>query len=454
MTVNKNIIKSYRFKILPTNEQKESFNQWFGCRRFIYNHFASIQIKRYKNGEKYLSTYSLSNILPSLKKEYTFLKDVNAQAFQTVSKDVSRAVDTFFRKAKNGKGSNVFNFKKKYDSKHSISFPVDKGKSKKTGKTVFTTRFIHNYKVDKKARICYMQIPKMKTPLKVLKHRNIEGEIKNVTLSREGDCYYISLQTKQSIILDNSNAPTSSIGIDLGIKKFVTTSNGEVFRPLNSFKLNKNKLAKLQRKLSRCVKKSNNFYILKKRINKLHKKIAQMRKDYLNKISTYLVNNHATIFIENLKIINMSKSAKGTIEKSGKNVSQKSGLNRAILDQGWGMFGDMLKYKQEWRNQVFEKQVAAYSSQECCLCHSKHKDNRVSQASFVCINCDNKQNADLNASLNILYRGLLKTGLKKEEAQDLIDKKNKKLSYTNLWVQGGENKSDRLFSGLRMASAI
>ena len=179
-----------------------------------------------------------------------------------------------------------------------------------------------------------------------------------------------------------------------------------------------------------------------------------MRKDYLHKISTYLVNNHATIFIEDLKINNMSKSAKGTIEKPGKNVKQKSGLNRSILEQGWGMFGDMLKYKQDWRDQTFAKRNAAFSSQECCLCHSKHKDNRVTQAKFACIKCDNKINADLNAALNILYRGLLKAGLTKDEAQEVINNKIvKRLKYTNLWIREGKASVKNLSSGHKAATA-
>ena len=214
--------------------------------------------------------------MPVWKKgEFPFLKNVNSQALQRVSKDSYRAVNTFFQKIEKGQSSNIFNFKKKYDSTQSISFPAFNN----------NTRFIHNYKIDKKARTCYMQIPKMDGMLKILKHRNVYGEIKNVTLSQENDCYYISIQTKQSIQIDNTNKPISSIGIDLGVKKFVTTSEGEVFKPLNAFKKNQKKLAKFQRKLACCAKKSNNFIRLKKRINKLHKKIAQMRKDYLHKVS-------------------------------------------------------------------------------------------------------------------------------------------------------------------------
>jgi putative transposase len=439
--ITKEIIKSYKFKIFPTEKEKNILSQWFGSRRFLYNYFANIQLEKFDKNEKPLSNYDLDKITTDLKKEYPFLKEVNSQALQQVSKDNYRAIKTFFRKAKKKEFSNKFVFKKKYDSKQSISFPNYKN----------NVKFIHNYKVFNKPKTCYIQIPKLKTHLKILKHRNIEGEIKNVTLSKESDCYYISLQTKQAITLSVDNKPLSSIGVDLGVKKLITTSEGEVFKPLNAFKKYKNKLAKLQRQLAKCVKKSNNFIRLKKRINKLHKKIANSRKNYLHSISTYLVNNHAIIFIENLNIKNMSKSAKGTIEEKGKNVKQKSGLNLSILEQGWGIFGDMLKYKQEWRNQTFEKENAKFSSEECCLCHSKHKENRLSQSKFVCKSCDNKLNADQNASLNILYRGLLTIGLTVNEAQSIINKKlGRKLFYTNLWIQEGKTSRDVLSSGLKV----
>jgi putative transposase len=419
--ITKTIIKSYKYKVLPTMEQENIFAQWFGCDRVIYNHCANIIIQQFDNKEKIDSNFDLDKKITQLKKELTFLKNVNSQALQQTTKNVKKAIDKFFKDIKNGtKREKIFNFKKKYDYRQSINFPNYHDNFK----------FLNDRKTYKKAQIIYAQIPKLKSKLKVLKHRNWEGSIKNLTLSKNGDSYYLSVQTEQAITLpDNKNH--STIGVDVGIKKFVTTSNGEVFKPLNSFRKLEKTLARLQRKLARCVKKSNNFYRIKKKINKLHKKITNVRKDYLHKISTYLVNNHATIFVENLKINNMSKSAKGDLENHGKNVKQKSGLNKSILDQGWGMFFNQLKYKQEWKNQLFDDVKPHYSSQECCQCHSKHKENRLSQSKFVCNNCDNKMNADLNASFVIEYRGYIKQGLSHDEAQHLIDQKLiKKIKYT------------------------
>lgn len=432
---NKTIIKAYKYKVFPTKSQIEIFSQWFGCARFVYNKCTEIQLGNFEKKEKLLSNFDLDKEITLLKKEHTFLKDVNSQALQQVSKANVKAINGFFNDIKKGiVRKKIFNFKSKYQSKQAITFPNYKDNFK----------FLNDKKVLKKTQIIYAQIPKLKTKLKVLKHKNWEGEIKNITLSKDGDNYYISIQVNQVIdIKDSLN--TSTIGIDVGIKKFITTSNGDVFKPLNSFRKLEKKLARTQRKLSKCVKKSNNFNRLKKQVNKIHKKIAYVRHDYLHKVSHYLVNNHATIYVENLKINNMSKSAKGDLENHGKNVKQKSGLNKSILDQGWGYFFTFLKYKQDWNNQYFDKVKPHGTSQECCQCKSKHKDNRISQSSYVCNNCDNKINADLNASFNIEYRGYIKCGLTKEESQSIINEKLiKKIKYiTSPWAKDGKKGEKR-----------
>ena len=418
--ITKTIIKSYKYKVLPTFEQKEIFSQWFGCSRFVYNKCAEIQLTKIEKKEKLLSNFDLDKEVTLWKKEHVFLKDVNSQALQQTTKNIKRAINLFFKDIKSGKiRQKAFNFKSKYNGFQSIQFPNYKDNFK----------FLNDRKVYKKSQTIYAQLPKLKSKLKIIKHRNWQGIVKNLTLSKDGDSYYLSVQTQQAIAIPDNNI-YSTIGVDAGIKKLVTTSKGEVFKPLNSFRKLEKQLARLQRKLAKCIKKSNNFYRVKKQINKLHKKITNVRKDYLHKISTYLVNNHATIFVENLKIKNMSKSAKGDLENHGKNVKQKSGLNKSILDQGWGMFFDQLKYKQEWKNQHFDKVKPHYSSQECCQCHSKHKENRISQSKFACINYGNEMNADLNASFVIEYRGYIKQGLNHDEAQKLISNNLiKKIKY-------------------------
>lgn len=133
----------------------------------------------------------------------------------------------------------------------------------------------------------------------------------------------------------------------MGVAKFVTLSSGEQYKPFNAFRNHEKIRAREQRKLSRKVKFSENWKKQKQRINRLHSKIAFCRSDYLSKTSTEISKKHAMIVIENLKVSNMSKSAKGTAEDHGKNVKAKSGLNKSILDQGWYEFRRQLEYKQD-----------------------------------------------------------------------------------------------------------
>lgn len=191
----------------------------------------------------------------------------------------------------------------------------------------------------------------------------------------------------------------------MGVKRFATLSDGTVYQPLNSFKGKAEKLAKLQRKLKNKKKFSSNWKKAKAKITKCHEDTGNARKDYLHKVSTEICDNQAVIVVEDLKVKNMSKSAKGNEDKHGKNVSQKSGLNKSILDQGWGMFFDMLNYKQSWNGGVVLKVPAHHTSQTCPSCHHVAKENRLTQAEFVCVQCGYSNNADLVGAINIETRG-------------------------------------------------
>ena len=166
------------------------------------------------------------------------------------------------------------------------------------------------------------------------------------------------------------------------------------------------KLATLQRELARKIKFSQNWRKVKAKITKLHLKIADIRKDFIHKVTTAIAANFAHVAIEDLKIKNMSSSACGTLDNPGTNVAQKSGLNRSILDQGWGMFKSFLTYKLKYMyNTELIKVNPKYTSQKCSQCHYIHKHNRKTQAEFVCKDCGHAMNADLNAALNIKAAG-------------------------------------------------
>ncbi|MFL1890993.1 RNA-guided endonuclease InsQ/TnpB family protein, partial [Plesiomonas shigelloides] len=166
-----------------------------------------------------------------------------------------------------------------------------------------------------------------------------------------------------------------------------TLSDGTIFEPVNSFKSNQKKLARLQRAMSRKVKFSNNWNKAKRKVQNLHSRIANIRRDYLHKVTTAISKNHAMIVIEDLKVSNMSKSAKGTAEQHGRNVRAKSGLNCSILDQGWFEFRRQLEYKQLWRGGQVLAINPAYTSQKCACCGHTAKENRQSQSKFECLAC-------------------------------------------------------------------
>lgn len=174
--------------------------------------------------------------------------------------------------------------------------------------------------------------------------REIIGVVKNVTVSQSCGKWYVSIQTEYEAS-EPQHESTSMVGLDAGVTKLATLSDGTVYQPVNSFKVSQRKLATLQRQLSRKVKFSANWQKQKRKIQRLHSHIANIRRDYLHKVTTEISKNHAMIAIEDLKVSNMSKSAKGTAEQPGRNVRTKSGLNRSILDQGWYEMRCQLEYK-------------------------------------------------------------------------------------------------------------
>lgn len=195
------------------------------------------------------------------------------------------------------------------------------------------------------------------------------------------------------------------VGVDMGVKRFLTLSEGSYQQPLNSFKTLENKLAFSQRRLARKVKFSANWKKQKQRITALHQRIANARHDFLHKSSTTLSKNHAMIVVENLKVGNMSRSAKGTMAVPGRHVNARSGLNKAILDQGWSMFVDMLEYKQDWAGGQVIKVAPHFTSQTCPACGYVDLNNRLTQHEFVCVSCEFTGHADHVGAINVLERG-------------------------------------------------
>ena len=350
--------------------------QFCGCARYVYNRTLSLEKSLYKKDSKHSFKYTAAaNRLPGWKKKNPFLKKCHSQVLQQSLKDLELAYINFFEKR-----SNFPKYKKKFQH-DSIRFP-------------------QGVELDEVKQ--QIRLPKIGW-MGYRKSRDIIGTIKNVTVSRRGEKWDVSIQTEYEVV---SSAPNpSEIGIDMGVKRFATLSNGGFVEPLNAFKQEQEKLAKLQRKLARQKKGSRNSRKTKRKIARLHRYIADSRRDFLHKTSTKIAKNHSIVYVEDLKVSNMSASASGTKESPGKNVKQKSGLNRSILDQGWYGFFQMLSYKLEQRGGKLIKVDPKNTSRTCPRCGLVSAENRKSQATFACIGCGYRSNADEVGAINILRAG-------------------------------------------------
>ncbi len=374
------IRKAYQFKLKTTEESEEKFSQMAGCCRFLWNKALALNLERLQAKQKLMWYQELAFWLTFWKKteELSFLKTCHSQALQQTLKNLDRAFKDGFDRCQTHK--KIPRFKRKF-RRESFCYPQG---FKFENRRVF--------------------LPKIGW-IGLYKSRQIEGEAKNVTVKREADGWYISVQVEIER-LDPVHPSQSSIGIDLGVARFVTLSTGDFFSPLNSFRKYEKQLAKLQKKSSRQQKFSIRWRKHTKKIARLHQKIKNCRLDYVHQTTGKLSKNHAVIFLENLKITNMSKSAKGSIESPGKNVKAKSELNKSILDQGWGIFCNLLTYKLKWLGGQVRYINPQYTSQKCPKCLHIDSRNRQTQSIFKCTSCHYEKHADHVGALNILAAGL------------------------------------------------
>ena len=370
-------IKTFRFALRPTNNQENLFKQFAGACRFVYNRALDIEISRHAAGEKHLGFVGTANLLPVWKKDQDtgWLSKIPSQTLQQSLKDLDRAYRNFFEKRS--------------------SFPVFHKRGKND-----SFRFPQGVQLDEaNSRI---RFPKVGW-VRYRNSRNVLGTIKNVTVRRSGEKWFVSIQTQ--MLAETPTHPSPSIvGVDLGVARFATLSSGIVFKALD-FHKEEAKLKRLQRALARKKKGSKNRAKARKRLSAVHRKITDTRNDILHKVSTTICKNHAVVVIEDLNISGMSASASGTVEAPGRNVRQKAGLNRSILRQGWGRFRTLLEYKTRWYGGMLVVVPPGYTSQRCSGCGHTDPKNRRSQSVFHCVACGLRMHADLNAAINIERAG-------------------------------------------------
>jgi len=405
------INKAYKFRLEPNAEQEVILNNLVGSARFVWNQVLAVSFEMFAKNE-FINATNLVNKIMDIKAnpEFAFLKtSSNAVSLQQKIRDLASAWSRFFdskvhaRLKENKKKPKKPKFFKLADGTEIQLRPLmPRFKRKSDGRDSIRLVQFDKY--------CRVEGNRVKLPngvgfVKFRKSQDILGIIKNVTISKKSGHWYVSFGTERELEQNPIHPSKTAIGIDLGVAKLIATSDGQVIKPKNSFKANQGKLAKLQRQLSRKVLFSQNWKKQNRKIQKLHHHIANIRHDYLHKISTDISKNHAMIVCEDLKVVNMLGSASGTLENKGRNVKAKSGLNKSILDQGWGMMIDMLEYKQHWHGGLLIKVDPRYTSQTCFECKHVAKENRQTQAKFECVECGYIANADVNAARNILAAG-------------------------------------------------
>ena len=372
-------LQAYKFELRPTGEQQRQMRRFAGSCRFVFNKALALQKERYEQGEKKLGYAGLCKLLTWWRNstETAWLSDAPVHPLQQTLKDLERAYSNFFAKR-----TDFPRFKKKGRS-DSFRYPDPK-----------------QIELDQPNNRLFL--PKLGW-LRYRNSRDVLGAVKNITVSQSCGKWFASIQTEREVAQPIPNG--EAVGIDMGVARFATLSDGTFYAPLNSFKRHETALRKAQQAMSRKIKFSNNWKKEKSRIQKIHSRIGNARRDYLHKTSTTISQNHAMVCIEDLRVRNMSKSAAGTTEKPGKNVRAKSGLNRSILDQGWFEFRRQLEYKLAWYGGWLVAVPPQYTSLTCPCCGHVSADNRQTQAQFLCVACGFEENADLVGAINVLRAG-------------------------------------------------
>ncbi len=355
------MLKAYKYRLYPTESQKVLINKHIGACRFVYNLALEVKNYAYINQRKTVTCFDLIKQITDLKKECEWLKEISICALQQSVINLDKAFTKFF------KGQNRFPvFKKKNGNKQSYRIPIPR---------------------DIKIKEDKIQIPKFKEGIKWVQDRIIKGEIKQATVTHTAtDKYYISIlvETGEKIPDKKSIEKETSVGIDLGIKTYIATSEGIGYNNPKWLKNSQKRLKVIQKRASRKKKGSANRKKANKKVALLHEKVANQRKDWLHKVSTELIKNHDSVCCEDLNISGMMKNHK---------------LAGVIQDAGWGMFVEMLKYKSEWYGKnLLQIPTFQASTKVCSSCGTIKQGLTLADREWDCEKCGDHHERDVNAA--------------------------------------------------------
>lgn len=359
------ILRAYKYRCYPTEEQKILLAKHFGSSRWIYNYALDKKVKAYQTTKETLSRFTIQKDLPSLKKseETCWLKEVNSQSLQASLEHLDRAFARFFKEKKG-----FPKFKSKHDNRQSFSVPQN-------GMVDFNSNTI--------------LLPKFKKPIKCRLHRKFEGKSKTVTVSKTPTGkYFISVlvEVNKELLKLKPIDENKAVGIDLGIKTFAVLSNGEEIQNPKHLRTALKRLKKQQRRVSKKVIGSNNR---KKEVVKLailHEKVSNKRNDFLHKVTAKLVSEHDTLCLETLKVSNMIKNHK---------------LAQALSDISIGKFNEILEYNAKL-NGVNILRIGQFEpSSKMCTCGVINNELKLSDREWTCKSCGETHNRDLLAAKNI-----------------------------------------------------
>ena len=375
------INRAYKFRLYPDEEQTILINKTLGCNRFVYNYFLNKKKVLYETNKQTISYFECNKDIPNLEIEYPFLKEIDSMSLRCTLKDLDRAFNSFFKEK-----SGYPKFKKK-NMKN--SYRTNMISSTYKGNTY------NNIKLDLEKRV--ITLPKLKE-VKIRGYRKlktIEGRVINATILRESDnTYYVSVLYEQ-IIKTNKFIPNKAVGIDLGIKDLVITSDYEKYTNENVIRKYENRIKRIQRSLSRKIKGSKNYIKANEELARAYKKIRNARKYNIHKITKEIVNNNDIIVTENLKVKNMIKN---------------HNIAKSVTDASLSEIVRQLTYKSIWNNKKLIKVDTYYpSSQICSVCGYQNKITKdLNVREYTCPKCGTRHDRDYNASVNIMFEGITK----------------------------------------------